>query len=87
MESCAKTLMRGFSDRLSVLVPSPYAYQKALSLVSAISQVVRLASFAPAARFLQMELGAPDMASLGGLTPTPQVNLGSYSFALGPPEC
>ena len=65
----------------------PYAYQKALSLVSAISQVVRLASFAPAARFLQMELGAPDMASLGGLTPTPQVNLGSYSFALGPPEC
>ena len=27
--------MRWFSDRLSVLVPSPYAYQKALSLVPA----------------------------------------------------
>jgi hypothetical protein len=35
MEKCAETMMRGFSDRLSVLVPSPYAYQKALSLVPA----------------------------------------------------
>jgi galactokinase/mevalonate kinase-like predicted kinase len=35
MENCAETMMRGFSDRQSVLVPSPYAYQKALSLVPA----------------------------------------------------
>jgi hypothetical protein len=35
MESCAETLMRGFSDRLSVLVPSPYAYQNAFPLLRA----------------------------------------------------
>jgi hypothetical protein len=36
MENCAETMMRGFSDRQSVLVPSPYAHQKALSLVPAV---------------------------------------------------
>jgi hypothetical protein len=35
MESCAETMMRGFSDRLSVLVPSPYAYQNAFPLLRA----------------------------------------------------
>jgi hypothetical protein len=35
MENCAETMMQGFSDRLSVLVPSHYAYQEALSLVPA----------------------------------------------------
>jgi len=35
MEDCAETMMRGFSGRLSVLVPSPYAYQKTFSYVPA----------------------------------------------------
>jgi hypothetical protein len=35
MENCAETRMRGFTDRQSVLVPSPYAYQRGVSLVEA----------------------------------------------------
>jgi LPS-assembly protein len=38
MERCAETLMGGFSDRLSVLVPSPYAYQNTFPLLRAVGQ-------------------------------------------------
>jgi hypothetical protein len=42
MKSCAETLMRGFSDRLSVLVPSPYAYQNAFPLLRALTLAVSM---------------------------------------------
>ena len=35
MKNCAETMMQGFTDRQSVLVPSPYAYQRGVSLVEA----------------------------------------------------
>ena len=35
MPNCTETIVRRFSDRRSVLVPSPYAYQKASWLVLA----------------------------------------------------
>jgi hypothetical protein len=47
-----------------------------------IGQAIRLATLEPAPVFLQMELGAPDMATLGALTEAPDVNLGSFSIRL-----
>ncbi|MGN8546966.1 hypothetical protein ACQPTN_20045 [Bradyrhizobium sp. 13971] len=47
-----------------------------------IGQAIRLATLEPAPVFLQMELGGPDMATLGGLTEAPDVNLGSFSIRL-----
>jgi hypothetical protein len=32
--------------------------------------------------FLQVELGAPEMATLGGFTAAPETNLGSFSVQL-----
>jgi hypothetical protein len=49
MENCAETLMRGFSDRLSVLVPSPYAYQNAFPLLRAIIAILAILAAAIAA--------------------------------------
>ncbi|MCA1358729.1 hypothetical protein [Bradyrhizobium sp. IC4059] len=47
-----------------------------------IGQAIRLATLEPAPVFLQMELGAPEMATLGGLTEAPNANLGSFSVRL-----
>ncbi|MBX9649289.1 MAG: hypothetical protein K2X57_19795 [Xanthobacteraceae bacterium] len=47
-----------------------------------IAQAIRLASLQAAPIFLQVELGAPEMATLGGLVEAPQVNLGSLSMRL-----
>ena len=47
-----------------------------------IAQAIRLASLEPTPVFLQMELSAPEMATLGGLTTPPEVNLGSFSMRL-----
>lgn len=47
-----------------------------------IGQAIRLASLQAAPIFLQMELGAPEMATLGGLIEAPTVNLGSLSTRL-----
>lgn len=62
----------------SVAVPFVGAATGAL----VIAQAIRLASLQPAPVFLQMELGAPDMATVGGLTASPEVNLGSFSVHL-----
>lgn len=62
----------------SVAVPFVGAATGAL----VIAQAVRLASLQPAPLLLQMELGAPDMATVGGLTASPEINLGSYSVRL-----
>ena len=47
-----------------------------------IAQAIRLASLKPAVRFLQMELGSPEMATCGGFTDEPQQNLGCTSIHL-----
>jgi hypothetical protein len=47
-----------------------------------VAQAARLASLEPVPHFLQMELSAPEMASLGGLTDRPGSNLGSLSIRL-----
>lgn len=47
-----------------------------------IGQAIRLATLQAAPIFLQMELGAPEMATLGGLIEAPTVNLGSLSTRL-----
>jgi hypothetical protein len=62
----------------SVAVPFVGAAAGAL----AIAQLIRLASLESVPLFLQMELGSPEMATLGGLTPSSEVNLGSFSVRL-----
>lgn len=62
----------------SVAVPFVGAVTGAL----VIAQVIRLASLETAPLFLQMELGAPEFATFGGHTATPESNLGSFSFQL-----
>jgi hypothetical protein len=47
-----------------------------------IAQAIRLASLEPAPVFVQMELGAPEMTTLGGLNAPPEINLGSFSMRL-----
>jgi hypothetical protein len=47
-----------------------------------IAQAIRLASLEFTACFLQMELGAPEMATHGELTDAPQANLGSVLMQL-----
>lgn len=63
----------GLADA-SVAVPFVGAVAGAL----VIAQAIRLASLVPAALFFQIELSAPEMASNGGLTPSPETNLGSF---------
>lgn len=48
-----------------------------------IAQAIRLASMAPTARFIQLELDAPEMTTCGEFTNAPQFNLGSTSMQLG----
>jgi hypothetical protein len=67
----------GFAEA-SVAVPFVGAATGALT----IAQAVRLASMEPAPHFLQMELGAPEMATFGGLIAAPESNLGSLSVRL-----
>lgn len=62
----------------SVAVPFVGAAAGALTIAKAI----RLASLEPTPHFLQMELGAPGMATCGGLTARPEINLGSVSVRL-----
>lgn len=72
--ACGKV---GFAEA-SVAVPFVGAATGALTIAHAI----RLASLEAAPVFLQMELGAPEMTTHGGLTPSPDVNLGSLSVRL-----
>jgi hypothetical protein len=67
----------GFAEA-SVAVPFVGAATGALT----IAQAIRLASLEPAPIFMQMELGAPEMATLGALTAAPETNLGSFSIRL-----
>lgn len=62
----------------SVAVPFVGAAAGALT----IAQAIRLATLESAPIFLQLELNAPEMPTLAGLTPAPEVNLGSYSVEL-----
>jgi hypothetical protein len=62
----------------SVAVPFVGAAAGALT----ISQAIRLASLECAPLFLQVELGAPEMATFGGFTAAPETNLGSFSVQL-----
>jgi hypothetical protein len=47
-----------------------------------IAQAIRLASLESTARFLQVQLGAPEMASVGDFVATPSVNVGSIALQL-----
>jgi len=47
-----------------------------------IAQAIRLASLNATARFLQMQMGAPDMVSVAEFVPTPRINLGSVELRL-----
>jgi hypothetical protein len=47
-----------------------------------IAQAIRLASMNPTARFLQMQMSAPEMVSVAGFTEEPTSNMGSVSTAL-----
>lgn len=47
-----------------------------------IAQAIRLASLEPTARFLQMQLGAPEMPSVGDFMAKPSVNIGSTALQL-----
>jgi hypothetical protein len=67
----------GFAEA-SVAVPFVGAATGAL----VIAQAIRLASLQAVPRFLQVELGSPEMATLGGLITAPSVNLGSCSIEL-----
>lgn len=51
-----------------------------------IAHAIRLASLEPAPVFVQMELGAPEMATLSGLIAQPEINLGSFSMRLEDPD-
>jgi hypothetical protein len=62
----------------SVAVPFVGAATGAL----VIAQVIRLASLQASPSFLQMELGAPEMTTIGGFARSPVTNLGSFSMRL-----
>ncbi|MCK1513078.1 hypothetical protein IVB22_10950 [Bradyrhizobium sp. 190] len=47
-----------------------------------IAQAIRLASLEPTARFLQMQLSAPEMASVADFVAKPNVNVGSAALQL-----
>jgi hypothetical protein len=47
-----------------------------------IAQVARIASLETMPLLLQMELGSPEMTTLGGVTPASETNLGSFSVTL-----
>lgn len=47
-----------------------------------IAQAIRLASLNATARFLQMQMGAPDMVSVAEFVPTPRINLGGVELRL-----
>ena len=47
-----------------------------------IAQAIRLASLEPIARFLHMELGAPEMVSVANFVDRPSVNVGSLALQL-----
>lgn len=47
-----------------------------------IAQAIRLCSLETSTRFLQMELGAPEMVTYGDFVDAPKVNLGSTSITL-----
>lgn len=66
-----------FADA-SVAVPFVGAATGALM----IAQAIRLASLQQAPLLMQMELGSPEMATLGGLPPIPETNLGSIPIQL-----
>jgi len=47
-----------------------------------IAQAIRLASLRPTARFMQMQMSAPEMISVADFVPQPNVNLGSTPVLL-----
>ena len=47
-----------------------------------IAQAIRLASLEPTVRFLQMQLGAPEMASVAEFVEKPSMNVGSHALQL-----
>jgi len=62
----------------SVAVPFVGAATGALVITS----VIRLASLQASPLFLQMELGASEMTTIGGFARSPETNLGSFSMKL-----
>jgi hypothetical protein len=62
----------------SVAVPFVGAATGALVIAS----VIQLASLQASPLFLQMELGAPEMTTIGGFARSPETNLGSFSLRL-----
>jgi len=62
----------------SVAVPFVGAAAAALT----IAQASRLASLQPTPHLMQVELGAPELVTNGGLAPGPETNLGSFSIRL-----
>jgi hypothetical protein len=62
----------------SVAVPFVGAAAAALT----IAQASRLASLQPIPHLMQVELGATEMVTNGGLAPGPETNLGSFSIRL-----
>jgi hypothetical protein len=67
----------GFAEA-SVAVPFVGAAAGALT----IAQAARIASLETTPLLLQMELGSPEMTTLGGVTPASDTNLGSFSVTL-----
>jgi hypothetical protein len=67
----------GFAEA-SVAVPFVGAAAGAIT----VAQLIRLACLESTPLLLQMELGAPEMASFGGFAPAPDKNLGSFSMKL-----
>jgi hypothetical protein len=61
-------------------VAVPFVGAAAGALV--IAQLIRLASLEPSPLLLQLSLGAPEMATLGGLSKTPETKLGRFSIRL-----
>jgi hypothetical protein len=47
-----------------------------------IAQAIRLASLQQTTRFMQMELGAPEMVSMSDFVEEPRANLGSATVQL-----
>jgi hypothetical protein len=74
LDQCGKV---SFAEA-SVAVPFVGAATGAL----AVAQVIRLASMHATPLLLQIQLGAPDMPSFGGLAAAPEYNLGSFSVRL-----
>ena len=74
LDQCGKV---SFAEA-SVAVPFVGAATGAL----AVAQLIRLASMHATPLLLQIQLGAPDMPSFGGLAAAPEYNLGSFSVRL-----